>query len=55
MTLEKTRMIEATVEAHFSSGHYLRNYHGRCENLRGHNYRTYITLIGEDGLLLDFK
>lgn len=52
-------MYEVTVEATFSSGHYLRNYHGRCENPLGHNYRVLITLAGEEldetGLLLDFK
>ena len=52
-------MFEITVEAHFSSGHYLRNYHGRCENPHGHNYRACVTLAGEEleenGLLLDFK
>lgn len=52
-------MYEVTVEATFSSGHYLRNYHGRCENPHGHNYRVLVTLAGEEldqtGLLLDFK
>ena len=52
-------MFEVTVEAGFSSGHYLRNYHGKCENPHGHNYRVLVTLIGEQldktGLLLDFK
>ena len=52
-------MFEITVEAGFSSGHYLRNYHGKCENPHGHNYRVLITLAGaeldEAGLLLDFK
>jgi 6-pyruvoyltetrahydropterin/6-carboxytetrahydropterin synthase len=52
-------MFEITVQAGFSSGHYLRNYHGKCENPHGHNYRVLVTLIGEDldpsGLLLDFK
>jgi 6-pyruvoyltetrahydropterin/6-carboxytetrahydropterin synthase len=52
-------MYEVTVEASFSSGHYLRNYHGRCENPHGHNYKVLITLAGKDldetGLLLDFK
>jgi 6-pyruvoyltetrahydropterin/6-carboxytetrahydropterin synthase len=52
-------MFEVTVEAGFSSGHYLRNYHGKCENPHGHNYRVLITLAGErldeTGLLLDFK
>jgi len=52
-------MFEVTVEAGFSSGHYLRNYHGKCENPHGHNYRVLVTLEGEEldeaGLLLDFK
>ena len=52
-------MFEVTVEAGFSSGHYLRNYHGKCENPHGHNYKVFVTLVGEEldeaGLLLDFK
>ena len=52
-------MYEVTVEADFSSGHYLRNYKGKCENPHGHNYRVLVTLQGEvldqAGLLLDFK
>ena len=52
-------MFEVTVEAGFSSGHYLRNYRGKCENPHGHNYKVFITLQGKDldeaGLLLDFK
>jgi 6-pyruvoyltetrahydropterin/6-carboxytetrahydropterin synthase len=53
------QMFEITVEAGFSSGHYLRNYKGKCENPHGHNYRVLVTLAGEEldeaGLLLDFK
>ena len=52
-------MFEVTVEAGFSSGHYLRNSRGKCENPHGHNYKVFVTLIGEEldeaGLLLDFK
>jgi 6-pyruvoyltetrahydropterin/6-carboxytetrahydropterin synthase len=52
-------MFEVTVEAGFSSGHYLRNYRGKCENPHGHNYRVFVTLAGSEldqaGLLLDFK
>jgi 6-pyruvoyltetrahydropterin/6-carboxytetrahydropterin synthase len=52
-------MFEVTVEAGFSSGHYLRNYRGKCENPHGHNYKVFVTLIGEEldeaGMLLDFK
>ena len=52
-------MYEVTVEAGFSSGHFLRNYQGKCENPHGHNYKVRVTLIGREldstGLLLDFK
>jgi len=52
-------MYEVTVERGFSSGHFLRNYKGKCENPHGHNYKVRITLRGETldraGLLLDFK
>jgi 6-pyruvoyltetrahydropterin/6-carboxytetrahydropterin synthase len=52
-------MYEVTVEAGFSSGHYLRNYRGKCENPHGHNYKVRVTLAGREldkaGLLLDFK
>lgn len=52
-------MYEVTVRDTFSSGHYLRDYYGKCENPHGHNYRVLVTLIGEqlesNGLLLDFK
>lgn len=52
-------MFEITVQASFSSGHFLRDYYGKCENPHGHNYRVLVTLMGEElepiGLLLDFK
>src|SRR5208282_884984 len=55
---EQKPMYEVTVEADFSSGHYLRNYKGKCENPHGHNYKIRVTLAGteldEAGLLLDF-
>jgi 6-pyruvoyltetrahydropterin/6-carboxytetrahydropterin synthase len=52
-------MYEVTVKADFSSGHYLRNYQGKCENPHGHNYKVRVTLTGAEldpaGMLLDFK
>jgi 6-pyruvoyltetrahydropterin/6-carboxytetrahydropterin synthase len=52
-------MYELTVERGFSSGHFLRNYKGKCENPHGHNYKVRITLRGQKldaaGLLLDFR
>jgi len=51
-------MFEVSVEETFAAGHALRNYHGKCENVHGHNYRVQVTLEGEDlnpaGLLVDF-
>src|SRR5205814_1131371 len=51
-------MFEVSVEQTFAAGHALRNYHGKCENVHGHNYRVRITVKGEKlnsiGLLVDF-
>jgi hypothetical protein len=41
-------MFEVSVEETFAAGHALRNYHGKCENVHGHNYRVAITAEGED-------
>jgi 6-pyruvoyltetrahydropterin/6-carboxytetrahydropterin synthase len=51
-------MFEISVEDTFAAGHSLRNYHGKCEKLHGHNYRVQVTIEGEKlneaGLLMDF-
>jgi 6-pyruvoyltetrahydropterin/6-carboxytetrahydropterin synthase len=51
-------MFEVTIEESFSSGHALRNYRGKCENVHGHNYRCQVSIQGEKldeiGLLVDF-
>jgi 6-pyruvoyltetrahydropterin/6-carboxytetrahydropterin synthase len=51
-------MFEITIEETFSSGHALRNYRGKCENVHGHNYRCQVQVEGADlddiGLLVDF-
>ena len=51
-------MFEVTIEETFAAGHALRNYHGKCENVHGHNYRVQIKLTGPQldniGLLVDF-
>lgn len=51
-------MFEVTIEQTFAAGHALRNYHGKCENVHGHNYRCQVTVEGEQlddtGLLVDF-
>jgi 6-pyruvoyltetrahydropterin/6-carboxytetrahydropterin synthase len=51
-------MFEICVEHTFAAGHALRNYHGKCENVHGHNYRVQVGMEGaevdENGLLHDF-
>ncbi len=51
-------MFEVSVEETFAAGHALRNYHGKCENVHGHNYRVRVLIEGEGldgaGLLVDF-
>jgi 6-pyruvoyltetrahydropterin/6-carboxytetrahydropterin synthase len=41
-------MFEVTIEETFAAGHALRNYHGKCENVHGHNYRAEVTLRGAE-------
>jgi|SRR5438270_4597553 6-pyruvoyltetrahydropterin/6-carboxytetrahydropterin synthase len=51
-------MFEICVEHTFAAGHALRNYHGKCENVHGHNYRVQVGMEGPElddtGLLYDF-
>ena len=51
-------MFEIFVEHTFAAAHFLRNYHGKCENLHGHNYKVQVGMEGaavdENGLLFDF-
>lgn len=51
-------MFEISVEKSFAAGHALRGYHGKCENVHGHNYKVRVTLAGLEldsaGLLCDF-
>ena len=51
-------MFQVTVDESFSSGHALRGYKGKCENVHGHNYKVRVTLEGPEldsiGLLYDF-
>ena len=51
-------MFEVMIERNFSSAHQLRGYHGKCENLHGHNYKIEIYARGSElnniGLLVDF-
>jgi 6-pyruvoyltetrahydropterin/6-carboxytetrahydropterin synthase len=51
-------MFQVSVDETFSSGHALRGYRGKCENVHGHNYKARVVLEGPSldsiGLLLDF-
>ena len=51
-------MFEVSVEEMFAAGHALRHYHGKCENVHGHNWRVRVTFVGESvdkaGMLVDF-
>ncbi|MGP1587935.1 MAG: 6-carboxytetrahydropterin synthase QueD [Treponemataceae bacterium] len=51
-------MFKIRVEADFSAAHFLQDYHGKCENLHGHNYKIYAYAKGKKldngGMLLDF-
>ncbi len=42
----------------FAASHFLTKYHGKCENLHGHNYKVVVTINGplkDDGMVMDFK
>jgi 6-pyruvoyltetrahydropterin/6-carboxytetrahydropterin synthase len=51
-------MYSIRVEAMFAAAHFLKDYHGKCERLHGHNYlvRAYAkgAALGEGGMLVDF-
>jgi 6-pyruvoyltetrahydropterin/6-carboxytetrahydropterin synthase len=51
-------MYVVTVQAHYDSAHFLRNYHGKCERLHGHRYVVELALaadtLDESGIAFDF-
>ena len=52
-------MYTLRVETDFAAAHFLSHYHGKCENLHGHNYRVRLWIRGmeldEGGMLADFS
>ena len=49
--------FSVTKEFTFSAAHCLTKYHGKCEQLHGHNYRLAVTVTGSlnaDDLVIDF-
>lgn len=51
-------MYEICVESEFAAAHFLADFHGKCENLHGHNYKVKAYVRGDDlddgGILMDF-
>ena len=52
-------MYKISVESYFSAAHHLRNYHGNCENVHGHNWRVLVSArykdVGSSGMAIDFR
>lgn len=51
-------MYRVRVTGAFAAAHFLSDFHGKCENLHGHNYHVWIHAEGETlnegGMLVDF-
>jgi 6-pyruvoyltetrahydropterin/6-carboxytetrahydropterin synthase len=51
-------MFVVSVQAHYDSAHYLRNYRGKCERLHGHRYVVELALASTEldaaGIAFDF-
>ncbi len=52
-------MYEIKIQDQFSAAHHLRNYHGTCEALHGHNWKVEVAVLSrsldEGGMVLDFR
>jgi len=52
-------VYELVVHAGFAAAHRLREYHGDCENLHGHNWKLEVVLAAENldklGMVCDFR
>ena len=52
-------MYKLRVGTTFAAAHHLRDYHGQCENLHGHNWRIEVILgapkLSKNGMVLDFR
>ncbi len=56
-------IIRVTKEFGFEMAHALHNYDGACQNIHGHSYKLFVTVIGEpandindpkNGMVIDF-
>ena len=52
-------MYEIRVKTDFSAAHNLKDYHGKCERLHGHNWTVEAAFgykaLAKDGMAVDFK
>ena len=52
-------MYTLRVETEFAAAHFLSHYHGKCENLHGHNYKVRLWVrdadLDEGGMVADFS
>lgn len=52
-------MYEVSVRQHFDAAHYLRGYHGKCENVHGHRFEVVVKVrakqTDEVGMAYDFS
>lgn len=52
-------MYELKIISQFAAAHQLREFHGACENLHGHNWKVEVHVqgakLGNEGILLDFR
>ncbi|MCB1188704.1 6-carboxytetrahydropterin synthase QueD [bacterium] len=58
MELQKFWKYTVYKEVEFAASHFLREYHGKCEHLHGHNYvvRVYVSAneLDGEGIVYDF-
>jgi 6-pyruvoyltetrahydropterin/6-carboxytetrahydropterin synthase len=51
-------MYTVKISLNFAAAHFLADYHGKCENLHGHNYTVEVSVRGRTldsgGMLVDF-
>ena len=52
-------MYELNLEAQFCAAHNLREYHGKCEKLHGHNWKVTVVFrcpeLDKLGMVMDFR
>ncbi len=52
-------MYEIKIVRFFSAAHFLKDYHGKCEALHGHNWKVEVMVrredLGEGNMALDFS